>query len=173
MIFHRMKSCIQQTAAQGLAFWRQTAGSAMTEMLLVAPALVAVFGITLHLATSYYLAAQLEAAVRVGTRQLALSRGDNETNGTLTACSALTGTGADGLTSAEQHVCNALAHLSGSFEVYATDGNAAGYATLGDPVTVHVRTDASGVLSFIPGVAGIGPQIYSATLTMRAQEPVN
>jgi len=146
-------------------------GTVMTEMLIAVPSLVFIFAITLHLASAYFLSSQMQGAVRVSVRQMAIGRADDEGGGAFLACSSLTGVSSNGQKSAEQYACDYLSGLTGPFSVSARDGVAGSAPIPGTAVTVEVRAPASAAINFLPDGSAMGPTTFAAYLTMQAQEP--
>ena len=151
------------------ALWQQQQGIVLVEMLLIAPVLVFIFAIALHIASIYYLTNAMEKTVRIASRQLSALYWDDETAGALTSCATLNGTTITGLDSAELYACQKVSHLSSEFLVRAYDGNSQGSAVAGATVYVELQLPRSAALTLLPSLAGLGPEQYAARVTMRAE----
>jgi len=99
-----------------------------------------------------------------------MGRADDETNGVLTACDAITGVGPGGGISVEQIACD-LAELSiGTHFVMATDGTSDDFGIEGADAVVQLVVPE---LSLLP--IGVSPspdedRVFAARVTLRMQQ---
>lgn len=122
-------------------FRLDTNGSVLVEALLAMPILVFfTFGIV-QIGMFFFIWSTMHEVARHVSRDISVGTLDDETNGVMTACGALSGTSADGRISAEQMACNRVSVVPGNFFVSASDGVA--NAPADSAALVSVRLEAT------------------------------
>ena len=144
-------------------------GAALAEAALVLPFVALLLVYCGQIGVILIANQSMQEAAMSAARPLSEADFDDETNGTLTACSSISPVGGDGSRPVERIACDALGAFPGTYSVSATDGNSSGTGTEDAEVVVVVSVSKSSLhfldmLSIMPSSGN-----YSATVRMRMQ----
>ncbi|NRB17802.1 MAG: pilus assembly protein [Rhodobacteraceae bacterium] len=151
-------------------FGRDESGVVLVETILVIPVLLTISLIIIYFAAIFHSMAHLERASRIASRELSLGRADDETNGVLTACSAITGIGAGGGVSVEQIACDLAERSIGTHFVMASDGTSDGFGSEGADAFVQLVVPESSLLPFGVSPSADDGRVFAARSTLRMQQ---